>query len=367
MSGGSGGACNTPPMAKGSIFVTGGAGYVGSHTVLELLNAGYDVVVMDNYHNAHPDKQGKMPESLRRVQELTGKTLTFYKADLNDQDSIDNIFKKHHFDCVIHFAALKAVGESWQIPLDYYRTNLGGTVNLLDVMRSHDVRKIIFSSSCTVYGVPQYLPIDENHPTGQSCTNPYGRTKYFIEEMLKDLSASEKGWSIVLLRYFNPVGAHESGHIGEDPQGIPNNLMPYVSQVAIGRRQELSVFGNDFNTRDGTGVRDYVHVVDLAKGHVATLEKVMAGEIHGCKPFNLGTGQGSTVLEVIAAFEQASGTKIPYKIVDRRQGDVDELYAIPNLAEEELGWKAEKSLYDMCKDMWNWQKKNPNGFLETTN
>ncbi|KAL3192568.1 hypothetical protein MRX96_058984 [Rhipicephalus microplus] len=239
--------------SKGNIFVTGGAGYVGSHTVLELLNAGYDVVVMDNYHNAHPDKEGKMPESLRRVQELTGKAVTFYKADLKDQTSIDEIFKKHHFDCVIHFAALKAVGESWQIPLDYYRTNLGGTVNLLDVMRSHGVKKIIFSSSCTVYGVPKYLPIDEDHPTGQSCTNPYGRTKYFIEEMLKDLSASEEGWSIVLLRYFNPVGAHESGYIGEDPQGIPNNLMPYVSQVAIGRRSELSVFGNDFKTRDGTG------------------------------------------------------------------------------------------------------------------
>ncbi|KAL1469438.1 hypothetical protein MTO96_025047 [Rhipicephalus appendiculatus] len=353
--------------SKGNIFVTGGAGYVGSHTVLELLNAGYDVVVMDNYHNAHPDKEGQMPESLRRVQELTGKTLTFYKADLKDQASIDEIFKKHHFDCVIHFAALKAVGESWQIPLAYYRTNLGGTVNLLDVMRSHGVKKFIFSSSCTVYGIPKYLPIDENHPTGQSCTNPYGRTKYFIEEMLKDLSASEEGWSIVLLRYFNPVGAHESGYIGEDPQGIPNNLMPYVSQVAIGRRSELSVFGNDFNTRDGTGVRDYVHVVDLAKGHVVTLDKVMAGKIQGCKPFNLGTGRGSSVLEVIAAFEQASGVKIPYKIVDRRQGDVDELYAIPNLAEEELGWKAEKSLYDMCKDMWNWQKKNPNGFLETAN
>ncbi|KAH8031445.1 hypothetical protein HPB51_017217 [Rhipicephalus microplus] len=321
--------------SKGNIFVTGGAGYVGSHTVLELLNAGYAVVVMDNYHNAHPDKEGKMPESLRRVQELTGKVVTFYKADLKDQTSIDEIFKKasHHFDCVIHFAALKAVGESWQIPLDYYRTNLGGTVNLLDVMRSHGVKRIIFSSSCTVYGVPKYLPIDEDHPTGQSCTNPL---------------RAHKGWSIVLLRYFNPVGAHESGYIGEDPQGIPNNLMPYVSQVAIGRRSELSVFGNDFKTRDGTGVRDYVHVVDLAKGHVATLDKVMAGKIQGCKPFNLGTGQGSSVLEVIAAFEKASGMKIPYKIVDRRQGDVDELYAIPNLAEKELGWKAEKSLYDMC-------------------
>lgn len=350
-------------MSKGSIFVTGGAGYVGSHTVLELLNAGYDVVVMDNLHNAHPGKDGKMPESLRRVQELAGKSVTFYKADLLDEQGIDDIFKKHRFDCVIHFAALKAVGESWQIPLDYYRTNLGGTVNLLGAMRKHGVRKLVFSSSCTVYGVPQYLPIDEDHPTGQSCTNPYGRTKYFIEEVLKDLSASEKGWSIVLLRYFNPVGAHESGYIGEDPQGVPNNLMPYVSQVAIGRRSELSIFGNDFDTRDGTGVRDYVHVVDLAKGHVATLNKVMAGEIEGCKPYNLGTGRGSSVLEVIAAFEQASGAKIPYQVVGRRQGDVDELFAIPQRAETELGWKAEKSLYDMCKDTWNWQKKNPNGFL----
>lgn len=354
-------------MSKGSIFVTGGAGYVGSHTVLELLNVGYDVVVMDNFHNAHPDKEGKMPESLRRVQELTGKTVTFYKADLLDQDDIDGIFKKHRFDCVIHFAALKAVGESWQIPLDYYRNNLGGTVNLLDVMRNHGVRKLIFSSSCTVYGVPQYLPIDEDHPTGQSCTNPYGRTKYFIEEMLKDLSVSEKGWSIVLLRYFNPVGAHESGYIGEDPQGVPNNLMPYVSQVAIGRRPELSVFGNDFETHDGTGVRDYIHVVDLAKGHVATLEKVMAGDINGCKPYNLGTGHGSSVLDVITAFEKASGVKVPYKVVARRQGDVDELFAVPTRAEQELGWKAEKSLYDMCKDMWNWQKKNPNGFLGADN
>lgn len=354
-------------MPKGSIFVTGGGGYVGSHTVLELLNEDYNVIVMDNYHNAHPDKEGKMPESLRRVQELAGKSICFYKADLLDQASLDAIFQKHKFDCVIHFAALKAVGESWQIPLDYYRTNLGGTVNLLDAMRKHGVKNFIFSSSCTVYGVPQYLPLDEEHPTGQACTNPYGRTKYFIEEMLKDLNASEKGWTIVLLRYFNPVGAHESGHIGEDPQGIPNNLMPFVSQVAVGRLPELSVFGNNFDTPDGTGVRDYVHVVDLAKGHVATLNKVMAGGLSGCKAFNLGTGQGSSVLEVIAAFEKASGIKIPFKVVQRRQGDVDQLFAVPTRAEEELGWKAEKSLLDMCKDMWNWQKKNPHGFSGTAN
>lgn len=352
-------------MAKATVFVTGGAGYVGSHTTLELLKAGYDVVVMDNYHNAHPAKDGKMPESLRRVQELAGgKPITFYKADLLDQDGIDAIFQKHKFDCVIHFAALKAVGESWQIPLDYYRVNLGGTVNLLEVMRKHGVKRLIFSSSCTVYGVPQYLPLDEDHPTGQRCTNPYGRTKYFIEEVLKDLSASEKGWTIVLLRYFNPVGAHESGDIGEDPQGTPNNLMPYVSQVAIGRRSEVSVFGNDFDTPDGTGVRDYVHVVDLAKGHVVTLDKVVAGNLSGCRAFNLGTGRGFSVLEVIATFEQASGAKIPYRVVERRQGDVDQLFAMPTLASQELGWKAEKSLLDMCKDMWNWQKKNPNGFLK---
>ncbi|CAN8025322.1 unnamed protein product, partial [Ixodes persulcatus] len=320
------------------------------------------------YYCPFAAKDGKMPESLRRVQELAGgKPITFYKADLLDQDGIDAIFQKaihHKFDCVIHFAALKAVGESWQIPLDYYRVNLGGTVNLLEVMRKHGVKRLIFSSSCTVYGVPQYLPLDEDHPTGQRCTNPYGRTKYFIEEVLKDLSASEKGWTIVLLRYFNPVGAHESGDIGEDPQGTPNNLMPYVSQVAIGRRSELSVFGNDFDTPDGTGVRDYVHVVDLAKGHVATLDKVVAGSLSGCRAFNLGTGRGFSVLEVIAAFEQASGAKIPYRVVERRQGDVDQLFAMPTLASQELGWRAEKSLLDMCKDMWNWQKKNPNGFLE---
>ncbi|CAN8001203.1 unnamed protein product [Ixodes hexagonus] len=359
-------------MAKGTVFVTGGAGYVGSHTTLELLNAGYEVVVMDNYHNAHPAKDGTIPESLRRVQELSGKSLTFYKADLLDQDAIDAIFLKathncifqqHKFNCVVHFAALKAVGESWQIPLDYYRVNLGGTVNLVEVMRKHGVKSLVFSSSCTVYGVPQYLPIDEEHPTGQRCTNPYGRTKYFIEEMLKDVNASEKGWTIVLLRYFNPVGAHESGYIGEDPHGTPNNLMPYVSQVAIGRRPELSVFGDDFDTPDGTGVRDYVHVVDLAKGHVVTLDKVVAGSLSGCRAFNLGTGQGYSVLEVIAAFEQASGTKVPYKVVGRRPGDVDQLFAVPTLATEVLGWKAEKSLLDMCVDMWNWQKKNPNGFI----
>lgn len=350
-------------MEKGTVFVTGGAGYVGSHTTLELLNAGYDVVVMDNYHNAHAAKDGKMPESLQRVQHLAGKPLTFYKGDLLDQEGIDSIFKKHKFNSVIHFAALKAVGESWQIPLDYYSVNVGGTINLLKVMKKHEVRSLISSSSCTVYGLPQYLPLDEHHPTGQRCTNPYGRTKYFIEEILRDLSASEKGWTTVLLRYFNPVGAHESGLIGEDPQGTPNNLMPYVSQVAIGRRSELPVFGNDFDTDDGTCVRDYVHVVDIAKGHVVTLDKMMAGSLSGCKAFNLGTGRGCSVLEVIAAFEQASGVKIPYKVVNRRKGDAAKLFALTTLAAQELGWKAEKSLLDMCTDMWNWQKKNPNGFL----
>ncbi|EEC15914.1 UDP-glucose 4-epimerase/UDP-sulfoquinovose synthase, putative [Ixodes scapularis] len=352
-------------MAKATVFVTGGAGYVGSHTTLELLKAGYDVVVMDNYHNAHPAKDGKMPESLRRVQELAGgKPITFYKADLLDQDGIDAIFQKASplgfFQNLAELAGFNAIPRCTGTPPQYSLFAL----NLHQVMRKHGVKRLIFSSSCTVYGVPQYLPLDEDHPTGQRCTNPYGRTKYFIEEVLKDVNASEKGWTIVLLRYFNPVGAHESGDIGEDPQGTPNNLMPYVSQVAIGRRSEVSVFGNDFDTPDGTGVRDYVHVVDLAKGHVVTLDKVLAGSLSGCRAFNLGTGRGFSVLEVIAAFEQASGAKIPYRVVERRQGDVDQLFAMPTLASQELGWKAEKSLLDMCKDMWNWQKKNPNGFLE---
>ncbi|XP_076320127.1 UDP-glucose 4-epimerase-like isoform X5 [Tachypleus tridentatus] len=296
-------------MCRATIFVTGGAGFVGSHTVLVLLNAGYEVVVVDSLINAVPDKDGFLPESLRRVQELTGKSLTFYKVDLLDKEGLENIFCK--------------------------------------VMKKFNVKKIIFSSSATVYGVPQYLPLDEKHPVGTNCTNPYGRTKYFIEEILRDISVAEKRWSIILLRYFNPVGAHESGQIGEDPQGIPNNLMPYISQVAVGRRCEVQVFGKDFRTPDGTGIRDYIHVLDLAEGHVAALKKL--DDTKGCMVYNLGTGKGQTVLEVIRAFEEATGIKIPHCTVGRRAGDVDILCADPTLAEKELSWKAKRSLVQMCQ------------------
>ncbi|XP_076364836.1 LOW QUALITY PROTEIN: UDP-glucose 4-epimerase-like [Tachypleus tridentatus] len=346
------------------VFVTGGAGYVGSHTILVLLNAGYEVVAIDNFVNAIPGKNGSIPESLHRVQELTGKSLTFYKMDLLDKESLKSIFSKHKFECVIHFAALKSVGESCQIPLDYYRNNIGGTINLVEVMKEFGVKNIVFSSSATVYGAPQYLPLDEKHPVGTSCTNPYGRTKYFIEEILKDVASAEKGWKVILLRYFNPVGAHESGKIGEDPQGIPNNLMPYISQVAVKRRPELQVFGNDFNTPDGTGVRDYIHVMDLAEGHVAVLKNLDA--MKTCLAYNLGTGHGYTVLQVIKAFEEAAGVKIPYTVVGRRVGDLGSLYADPSLAEKELDWKAKRSLVEMCADTWRWQSQNPMGFRSET-
>ncbi|XP_067141437.1 UDP-glucose 4-epimerase-like isoform X2 [Centruroides vittatus] len=341
------------------IFVTGGAGYVGSHTILELLNSGYDVIAIDNFVNAIPGQDG-MPESLSRVQKLAKKSLTFYKADLQDKPTIREIFSKHKVDCVIHFAALKAVGESCRIPLDYYRNNVGGSVTLLEVMREFGVKRIIFSSSATVYGIPKYLPIDENHPVGLTCTNPYGRTKYFIEEIMKDVTKSEKGWKVILLRYFNPVGAHESGLIGEDPQGIPNNLMPFIAQVAIGRRTELEVFGNDFNTTDG--VRDYIHVMDLAAGHVAALTKMTDNNFFGCKAYNLGTGCGYSVLDVIHNFEKATDRKIPYRIVGRRTGDVDSLYADPSIAKQELKWEAKRDLLQMCIDTWHWQSMNPLGF-----
>ncbi|XP_076320124.1 UDP-glucose 4-epimerase-like isoform X3 [Tachypleus tridentatus] len=352
-------------MCRATIFVTGGAGFVGSHTVLVLLNAGYEVVVVDSLINAVPDKDGFLPESLRRVQELTGKSLTFYKVDLLDKEGLENIFCKHKLEYVIHFAALKAVGESCQIPLDYYHNNISGTISLLEVMKKFNVKKIIFSSSATVYGVPQYLPLDEKHPVGTNCTNPYGRTKYFIEEILRDISVAEKRWSIILLRYFNPVGAHESGQIGEDPQGIPNNLMPYISQVAVGRRCEVQVFGKDFRTPDGTGIRDYIHVLDLAEGHVAALKKL--DDTKGCMVYNLGTGKGQTVLEVIRAFEEATGIKIPHCTVGRRAGDVDILCADPTLAEKELSWKAKRSLVQMCADTWRWQSQNPLGFRDEAN
>ncbi|XP_035881414.1 UDP-glucose 4-epimerase isoform X1 [Phyllostomus discolor] len=288
------------------VLVTGGAGYIGSHTVLELLEAGYSPVVIDNFHNAIRGG-GSMPESLQRVQELTGRSLEFEEMDILDQAALERLFKKHSFTAVIHFAGLKAVGESVQKPLDYYRVNLTGTIQLLEIMRAHRVKSLVFSSSATVYGNPQYLPLDEAHPTG-GCTNPYGKSKFFIEEMIRDLCQADKTWNAVLLRYFNPTGAHASGRIGEDPQGIPNNLMPYVSQVAIGRREALNVFGNDYDTEDGTGVRDYIHVVDLAKGHIAALRKLK--EQCGCRIYNLGTGTGYSVLQMVHAMEKASGRKV---------------------------------------------------------
>ncbi|XP_054708540.1 UDP-glucose 4-epimerase-like [Uloborus diversus] len=347
---------------KTEIFVTGGAGYVGSHSILELLKNGYSVVAVDNFSNSKPGKDQTMPESLKRVQCLAGKELTFYEVDLLNKDSLKQIFQKHTFSCVVHFAALKAVGESCRVPLDYYRNNVGGSVNLLEVMQEFNVKRIVFSSSATVYGVPLYLPIDETHPVGSTCTNPYGRTKYFIEEILKDVSKSEKGWSVILLRYFNPVGAHESGIIGEDPHGVPNNLMPYISQVAVGRLKELMVFGNDYDTVDGTGVRDFIHVMDLAEGHVSAVKEILTAEFKGCTAYNLGTGKGYSVLEVIKAFEDACSVKIPYIIVDRRDGDVDSIYADVSLAEKCLGWKSKRSLKQMCEDTWRWQSKNPIGF-----
>ncbi|XP_007491356.1 UDP-glucose 4-epimerase [Monodelphis domestica] len=340
------------------VLVTGGAGYIGSHTVLELLEAGYQPVVIDNFHNTIRG-EGAMPESLKRVEELTGRKVEFEEMDILDKAALQGLFKKHSFMAVIHFAGLKAVGESVQKPLDYYKVNLTGTIQLLEAMNAHGVKNLVFSSSATVYGNPHYLPLDEKHPTG-GCTNPYGKSKFFIEEMIQDLCQAEKAWNAVLLRYFNPIGAHASGRIGEDPQGIPNNLMPYVSQVAVGRREVLSVYGNDYNTVDGTGVRDYIHVVDLAKGHITALKKLK--EQCGCRIYNLGTGTGYSVLQMVTAMEKASGKKIPYKIVARRDGDVATCYANPTLAQEELGWKADFGLDKMCEDLWRWQEQNPTGF-----
>jgi len=351
-------------MGGGTILVTGGAGYVGSHCVLELLKAGYKVIAIDNFVNAVVDPTGKTdyPESLIRVQNLTGKTCAFHKVDLLDKSALKSVFSSHpEVECVIHFAALKAVGESFTIPLAYYGNNITGACNLLEVMDEVGVRRIVFSSSATVYGVPEYLPLDEKHRTG-SCTNPYGTTKYAVEKMMMDLAASSDKWSVTLLRYFNPAGAHESGDIGEDPLGIPNNLMPYIAQVAIGRREQISVYGDDYKTRDGTGDRDYVHVMDLAEGHVKAVDHILGAGKEGVHIFNLGTGTGATVLEVIAAFSEASGKKIPHVIAPRRKGDVDSLYASCQVAETVLGWKSKRSLGEMCRDMWNWQTKNPQGF-----
>ena len=334
------------------VLVTGGAGYIGSHTCVELLNNGHDVIVVDNLSNSKP-------EVINRIKELTGRDFKFYKADILNKKEIDKIFKENNIEAVIHFAGLKAVGESVKIPLRYYYNNVTGTLVLCEVMQKHNVKKMVFSSSATVYGKPKTVPITENFPL--SATNPYGRTKLMIEQILRDVYVSDNDWSIALLRYFNPIGAHESGRIGEDPNGIPNNLMPYITQVAIGKRERLNVFGDDYDTHDGTGVRDYIHVVDLAKGHLKALEKVMSTK--GVKAYNLGTGVGYSVLDVVRNFEKVTGKKIPYVITSRRPGDIDKCYADPTKACKELGWKAEKTLEDMCKDAWNWQRNNPDGYV----
>lgn len=333
------------------VLVTGGAGYIGSHTVVLLHEAGYDVVVVDNLSNSKI-------ESLNRVEKITGKKTKLYVTDLVDAVATDEIFDKERPDAVIHFAGLKAVGESVAIPLSYYRNNLVSTFNILDSMKKYGCKKIVFSSSATVYGVPKTVPIDETFPL--SATNPYGRTKLMIEEILRDLYVSDDTFDIAILRYFNPIGAHESGLIGEDPKGIPNNLLPYVAQVAVGKRPMLSVFGNDYPTHDGTGVRDYIHVVDLARGHIKAIEKLCTNP--GLVTYNLGTGNGYSVLDIVKAFEKASGVKVPYKIVDRRPGDVAECYANPDKAREELGWVAEYGIEKMCSDSWRWQTQNPNGY-----
>ncbi len=337
-----------------NVLVTGGAGYIGSHTCLELLNEGYGVIVIDNLCNSNP-------KSLERVQALTGKSLTFYEGDVRDEALLREIFAKHEIGCVIHFAGLKAVGESVAMPWRYYDNNLNSTLVLTKVMADVGVKKIIFSSSATVYSGDNEMPLRETSRTG-NCTNPYGWTKYMTEQILSGMAHADKEWGIVLLRYFNPIGAHHSGMIGEDPQGIPNNLMPYITQVAVGRREKLSVFGNDYDTHDGTGVRDYIHVVDLARGHVASVKYVTNND--GCDVFNLGTGTGYSVLDMANAFEAANGVKVPYQIVERRPGDLGTCYADPAKSAEKLGWKAQKTLVDMCRDSWNWQKNNPTGYSE---
>ncbi len=336
------------------ILVTGGAGYIGSHTCVELLNRGHEVVVVDNLCNSSE-------ESLNRVEKITGKRPVFYQVDLLDRDALEEVFAKETVDAAIHFAGLKAVGESVAKPLEYYHNNITGTLILCDVMRNHGVKKIIFSSSATVYGDPAFVPITEDCPKG-AITNPYGQTKSMLEQILTDLHTADPEWSVILLRYFNPVGAHKSGLIGEDPAGIPNNLTPYITQVAVGKLKEVGVFGDDYDTPDGTGVRDYIHVVDLAVGHVKALDKLMEDqEVH---VYNLGTGHGYSVLDMIKAFSKACGKEIPYVIKPRRPGDIATCYADPALAKKELGWEAERGLEEMCEDGWRWQSNNPNGYRQ---
>ncbi len=334
-----------------TVLVTGGAGYIGSHTCVELLNEGHNVVVVDNFVNSKP-------EALRRIKTITGRDFAFYELDVLDTDALTAVFQKHSIDAVIHFAGLKAVGESVAMPLAYYRNNLDSTLALCEVMNQAGVKKLVFSSSATVYGVPERMPITEDFPL--SCTNPYGWTKFMNEQILRDLAAADPAWSIMLLRYFNPIGAHKSGQIGEDPAGIPNNLIPFIAQVAVGRLPFLRIFGNDYPTVDGTGVRDYIHVVDLAVGHCRAIDYVLAKT--GAEIVNLGTGRGCSVLEMVAAFEKACGRKIPYEINPRRPGDIAECYADPAKAKAVLGWQAQFSLEDMCADTWRWQSNNPQGY-----
>ena len=337
-----------------NVLVTGGAGYIGSHTCVELLQQDMGVVVVDNLVNSSP-------KAIERVEQITGKHVDFYVKDVRDREAMNAIFDKHRIDCVIHFAGLKAVGESVAMPLEYYDNNLFSTVTLCEVMRDHGVKNIVFSSSATVYSGDNEMPLREASRTGM-CTNPYGWTKYMSEQILRDTAKSDNDWAIVLLRYFNPIGAHSSGLIGEDPRGIPNNLMPFISQVAIGRREYLNVFGDDYDTHDGTGVRDYIHVVDLARGHVAAINYMQQHK--GESVFNLGTGNGYSVLDMVHAFEKVTGKKVPYKIAPRRPGDLATVYASPDKSAEELGWKAEYGLEDMCRDTWAWQSKNPMGYGE---
>lgn len=337
-----------------NVLVTGGAGYIGSHTCVELLNRGMGVVVIDNLVNASP-------KAIERVEQITGKHVDFYENDVRDRAALDRIFEKHHIDCAIHFAGLKAVGQSVSMPLEYYDNNLFSTVTLCEAMRDHGVKDIVFSSSATVYSGYNDMPLREGSRTGM-CTNPYGWTKYMSEQILRDTAFADSGWAVVLLRYFNPIGAHSSGLIGEDPRGIPNNLMPFISQVAVGRLDHLNVFGDDYDTHDGTGVRDYIHVVDLARGHAAAIEYMQRHR--GESVFNLGTGMGYSVLDMVKAFERVTGKKIPYEIVPRRPGDLATVYSSPDKSAEELGWKAQYDLDDMCRDAWAWQSKNPMGYGE---
>lgn len=330
-----------------NILLTGGAGYIGSHTAVELINDGHSVIIVDNLANSQID-------SIKSINKITDTSVDFYELDVCDKAELDKVFQAHNIDAVIHFAGLKAVGESVAKPLSYYRNNIDSTLSLCEVMEKHNVKKIVFSSSATVYGTPKELPFKETSPTGVDITNPYGQTKYMIEQILRDLSISDDSWQITLLRYFNPIGAHESGLIGEKPNGVPNNLMPYISQVASGQREFLNIFGGDYDTPDGTGVRDYIHIVDLAKGHVAALNNTKPGAI----PYNLGSGEGVSVLELISSFEKVTGHKIPYKIVDRRAGDIAAFYSDPSKAKTELNWQTELSLDDACKDSWRWEQQN---------